>query len=170
MPFSGGGYPSRRLKEDSDVVMMRIPCDGSPISIIAAPLIGIGHGGIKKKACLENEKELSLFPDVEVLQRNYEFRCLHRQLLCLSASRVSPVENTTHMLYVCEEKQSCLPRNKILEDLSETKMYGDGFWFMILKGFPKSVGPHFIDMSQEIVQDLEEHGTAETVLRNLLAC
>ena len=74
------------------------------------------------------------------------------------------------MLYVCEEKQSCLPRNKILEDLSETKMYGDGFWFMILKGFPKSVGPHFIDMSQEIVQDLEEHGTAETVLRNLLAC
>ena len=172
LPFSGGHYPFWRSHKDCEVKIMRIPCDGSPISIVTTPLIGIGDGGIKAEDCTENEEGLLLFPDIEVLEQDFDFRCSHRQLLCLSATNVSPVENTDHMLYVCEEEESGLPRNKILEDLSEMKMYGDGFWFMVLKGFDESVGPHFIDMRQEIVQDLylKERGKAETVLRNLVAC
>ena len=124
-----------------DLQILRVPCNGSSMSLTKVPLINIGSGGIKKDDCNDWEKQLQHLPNVKSFDSVKSFSWTYRKLVGLTKNDVGhePL-NGDYMMYMCLDLRSGFPHNDYLEELANLgrgpwmptvplKVYGDPFVF-----------------------------------------
>ena len=177
------------MEPSTHLQVLRIPCNGSSMSLTTIPLINIGPGGINQNECNNLETQLQHIPNVKSLDRPKHFRWAYRNLVAFTKNDVrhEPL-NGDYMMYLCLDPDSKLPHNEYLEELVELgrgrldptvpfKVYGDAYVFRMESRKEGSDGGRpakYVHMDSGFVDSVTSRGQvgawAFCLLRMLLLC
>ena len=175
------------MAPNTHLEVIRIPCDGSTMSLTKLPLINIGPGGLDADECNVFEIRLLHIPDVKSLDSLKSFNWAYRTLVGFTKKDVRQATlNGDYMMYLCVDERSGLPHNDYLEKLVELgrgpnipstrfKVYGDAFVFRMeseSKGYDEGRRARYVHMDDGFVDSAMSRGTVATwafcLLRRLL--
>ncbi|CAD6593710.1 MAG: hypothetical protein ASARMPREDX12_007481 [Alectoria sarmentosa] len=144
-----------------------LPCDGSRRRPTTIALTKVGHDGVGSDDCIETEKWLGSYLNLELIDKKMTFGWEYRQLLGTPVKELGCSVDTVCLVYLCCDKKSKLPRNSYLKKLSGVHVYGDAFMFKVIDNSPADK-LKFQHMGWDLVKDLEEGGDTKVLLKKVL--
>lgn len=156
-----------KVYPQTSVETLRIPCDNSPCRITYIPLTAFNPRDTGSDDCMKKEEWLTRFPNVKLMDQS-TFSWNERQLLYLPFKDLDRFIEGFHLLYVCYEKKTRLPRNRYLEKLSGVHMYGDSFLFKMSNSYASSE-PDYLPLRVNPSEAQESGGKIEVMLKEILS-